>query len=187
MATSWRGLATVLMSGGLDSSACAHFLCKRGAKVHGLFVNHGQAAAQRESVASAAMAKFLSIPLDVCVVSSGQSFGTGEIIGRNAMLIFSALHFTRGRADLLALGVHAGTPYYDCSEAFVASASRLVSEITDGKTSLIAPFITWTKQDVFFYFRDAGLPIDLSYSCEKGTNPICGRCASCLDRAALTC
>jgi 7-cyano-7-deazaguanine synthase len=187
MALDRQGQATVLMSGGLDSSACAHFLAKRGVEVCGLFINHGQAAAQRESIAGAAMAHFLSIPLDVCVISSDHSFGAGELIGRNAMLIFSSLFITCGRSDLLALGVHAGTSYYDCSNAFFASASRLVSEITDGKTSLIAPFLNWTKQDVFSYFRDAGLPVELSYSCEKGTDPICGRCASCRDREALRC
>lgn len=187
MTASLQERATVLMSGGLDSSACAHFLAKRGAQVRGLFINHGQAAAQRESIASAAMADFLSIPLDVCVISSSHSFGAGELIGRNAMLIFSALFLASGGSGLLALGVHAGTPYYDCSENFFALASRLVSEISDGKTSLIAPFLGWTKLDVFFYFRDAGLPFELSYSCEKGTDPACGRCASCLDREALKC
>ena len=111
MASNWQGQATVLMTGGLDSSACAHFLSKRGAEVRGLFINHGQAAVQRETIASAAMADFLSIPLDVRVISSDHSFGAGELIGRNAMLIFSALFFTCGRSDLLAFGVHAGTPY----------------------------------------------------------------------------
>jgi 7-cyano-7-deazaguanine synthase len=187
MASSLRGQATVLMSGGLDSSACAHFLANHGVRVSGLFINHGQAAAQRESIASAAMADFLSIPLDVCMLSSDRSFGAGELIGRNAMLIFSALFLTRGNSDLLALGVHAGTPYYDCSDAFFALTSRLVGEVTDGKTSLIAPFLSWTKQDVFSYFCNAGLPIELSYSCEKGSDPVCGCCASCLDREALKC
>jgi 7-cyano-7-deazaguanine synthase len=187
LASYWQGQATVLMSGGLDSSACAHFITGRGTEVRGLFIDYGQAAARLESNASAAMADFLSIPLDVCVISSNHSFGAGELIGRNAMLIFSALFFTRGRSDLLAIGIHAGTAYYDCSDPFFASASRLVSEITDGKTSLIAPFLDWTKHDVFSYFCDAGLPLELSYSCQKGTDPVCGRCASCLDREAMRC
>jgi 7-cyano-7-deazaguanine synthase len=175
------------MSGGLDSLACAHFLNNHGVRVHGLFIDYGQAAAQREAAASAALANFLSIPLDRCTVSSECSFGAGELVGRNAMLIFSAVFLTRAESNLLALGVHAGTSYYDCSPAFFDVATRLVGEITDGKTSLIAPFLGWTKQDIFRYSRDAGLPIALSYSCENGTEPVCGRCASCLDREALKC
>lgn len=187
MAGSLKGQATVLMSGGLDSTACAHFLIRNGVRVRGLFIGHGQAAAQRETVASRAIAEFLSIPLDVRQLSGGTSFGAGEIIGRNAMLIFSALFTTQGHSNLLALGVHAGTPYFDCSEAFFSLAARLVHEITDGKTSLVTPFLSWTKQDVFAYFCKAGLPFDLTYSCELGSYPTCGRCASCLDREALKC
>ena len=37
--------ATVLMSGGIDSAACAAFLAAQGIKVSALFVDHGQAAA----------------------------------------------------------------------------------------------------------------------------------------------
>ncbi|WP_369126933.1 7-cyano-7-deazaguanine synthase [Roseibium algicola] len=175
------------MSGGLDSSACAHFLSKQGVQVRGLFINYGQAALQAETAASRAMADFLSIPIDVCEVSNGQLFGAGELIGRNAMLIFSALFLSRGCSDLLALGLHAGTPYYDCSDRFINSASHLVSEITDNRTVLATPFLTWTKQEVVSYFCEAGLPTELSYSCELGLSPVCGRCASCLDREALLC
>jgi 7-cyano-7-deazaguanine synthase len=140
-----------------------------------------------EAAACRALSDRLSLPLQQLIVSGFGAFGTGELTGRNAMLIFSALFFTRGKSDLLAIGIHAGTPYFDCSEAFVASAARLVSECTDGCTSLVAPFISWSKKEVFDYFVTAQLPIELTYSCEAGTDPVCGVCASCRDRAALGC
>jgi len=177
--------ATVLMSGGIDSTACIHFLQQRGERPHGLFINHGQAAASQEARAIAALASRLNIDVDTFQLSGTTQFGTGELVGRNAMLIFNALFLTQGCGGLLAVGIHAGTPYFDCSEAFISQVKRLVSEHTDGRVALIAPFIKWSKRDVFEYFRRESLPLELTYSCEAGTDPPCGRCASCWDRLAL--
>ena len=187
MASRQRTQATILLSGGLDSIACAHFLQQRGMWVRGLFIDHGQAAARREVAASTALAAHLAIPLEACTLSNSHPLGAGELLGRNAMLIFNALFLTQGKSELLALGLHAGVPYFDCSKTFVTSAGNLVGELTDGRVSLVAPFIAWTKKDVFDYFLTAGLPLALTYSCESGTEPGCGTCASCRDRKALGC
>lgn len=173
------------MSGGVDSTACIHFLQRNGERPRGIFIDHGQAAARREAQAIAALARQLGIEVDTFRLSGVPSLGAGELIGRNAMLIFSALFLTRGRPGLLAIGLHAGTPYFDCSAAFLSQTARLVSENTDGCVSLIAPFIEWSKKDVFDYFKREHLPIHLTYSCEAGTDPVCGHCASCRDRLAL--
>ena len=53
--------ATVLISGGIQLAACAHFLCSRGMLVDGLFIDHGQAAAEREARAVSALADHLGI------------------------------------------------------------------------------------------------------------------------------
>lgn len=187
MTTQHDTQATVLLSGGVDSIACAHFLQQRGFPVHGLFIDHGQAAARREAAASAALAERLAIPIEGCTLSHPHRLGVGELLGRNAMLIFNALFLTKGAPALLALGLHAGVPYFDCSDVFVASAGRLVTELTDGRVSLVAPFITWSKRNVFDYFMTTGLPLALTYSCESGTDPVCGCCASCRDRRDLGC
>ncbi|QKC82555.1 7-cyano-7-deazaguanine synthase [Mesorhizobium sp. NZP2077] len=179
--------ATVLLSGGLDSSACAYFLQTNGFEVSGLFIDHGQAAASREAAASAAIAARLSIQLMSHRVSNGGRLGAGELIGRNAMLIFNALFLTRGQEDIIAIGAHAGVTYFDCTERFIFQTRTLVEEITDGKVSVAAPFISWTKRDVFDFYLSSGLPIELTYSCETGSDPVCGICASCLDRKKLGC
>jgi 7-cyano-7-deazaguanine synthase len=180
-------LATVLMSGGIDSAACAHHLCSQGFSVDGLFIDHGQAAAERETKAVSAIADHLGITLRKAGLSGSRPSGPGELLGRNAFLICTALFLNGGQSHLLGLGLHAGTPYYDCSEAFVAAIAKLVAEQTDGRVSVVAPFLTWTKKDVYDYFISAGLPIEVTYSCEAGTEPTCGRCASCRDRKALGC
>lgn len=180
-------IATVLMSGGIDSAACAHQMRAQGLQVEAIYINHGQAAALHESKAVSAITRHLEIPVKKISVRGLNKSGAGELVGRNAFLIFTALFSIRGRSGLLGLGLHAGTPYYDCSEAFVTQAGTLVSEHTDGKVSVIAPFITWTKKEVYDYFTSNKLPIELTYSCEAGTKPVCGACASCRDRKALGC
>ena len=180
-------LATVLMSGGIDSAACAHHLHNAGFAVEGLFINYGQAAARLEEKAVSAIATYLGIKLRKVSLDGGGRYGSGELVGRNAFLIFTALFVTAGRPGLLGVGIHAGTPYYDCSEGFLATLGKLVAEHTDGRVGLLAPFATWTKKDVYDFFVSGPLPIALTYSCEAGTEPPCGSCASCRDREALRC
>ncbi len=140
--------ATIMMSGGIDSAACAHFLRQQGFGVDALFLDYGQAAAKLEAKAVMALSRHLGISIQRFNLSGSGPFGTGELVGRNALLVFAALFLTRGRSGLLALGLHGGTPYYDCSGPFLASIAHLVSEHTNGCVSVIAPFIAWTKKEV---------------------------------------
>lgn len=179
--------ATVLMSGGIDSTACADFLTKRGNRVQGVLIDYGQAAAKLERRAAETLAERMQIPLTVYKLSGGVSFGAGELVGRNAFLIFAGLFLSGQKSGLLAIGVHAGTPYYDCSPAFMESMSRLVAEHTDGQTKLVAPFLNWNKAEIFQYFNSSNLAVEYTYSCEAGTDPPCGVCASCRDRRVLGC
>lgn len=181
-----RGQATVLLSGGIDSAACAHLLKKDGYSVGGLFVDFGQASAQREKRAAIAVSEWLSIPMRVLEIAQDQRFGAGEIPGRNAFLVFSALAVCRCHDGLLAIGIHAGTGYFDCSPSFIERVMPLVEECTNGRASVVAPFLHWTKDEVYSYFLSAELPLNRTYSCEAGDEP-CGVCASCRDRKRLEC
>jgi 7-cyano-7-deazaguanine synthase len=179
--------ATVLMSGGIDSAACAAFLAAQGMEASALFVDHGQAAAAHERTAVNSLAATLGIEVQHLAFIGAPPFGSGELVGRNAFLIFAALFATRAQSSFIALGLHAGTPYYDCSPAFVETINRAVAEHTDSTVQVVAPFIEWTKRDVYDYFVKTGLPVSQTYSCEKGMHPTCGVCASCQDRKALQC
>lgn len=179
--------AIVLLSGGIDSAACAAFLAAQGMRVTAVFVDHGQAAAKLESAAVSAIAVELSIEVQRLAFCGADHFGAGEVTGRNGFLVFAALLAAHAHSGVIALGLHAGTPYYDCSPAFLEIINRIVAEYTDNRVQVIAPFIDWTKQDVFDYFVMSGLDIGRTYSCERGESPTCGYCASCLDRKALGC
>jgi 7-cyano-7-deazaguanine synthase len=175
------------MSGGIDSAACAAFLMEQGLEVSAVFVDYGQAAADFERVSVRSLATALEIEVQEFALTGAAPFGSGELVGRNAFLVFSALFATRARSSRIAIGLHAGTPYYDCSPAFIETINRAVGEHTDNVVQVVAPFIEWTKRDVYNYFVQAGLPIALTYSCESGGMPTCGKCASCQDRKALQC
>lgn len=177
--------STVLLSGGIDSSACLQFLLDRHHEVSALFIDYGQAAAKRERLAAGAIAKHFDLHLLALGVTGGRSFSHGELPGRNAFLITTALFFGVPQQNFIVIGIHAGTPYYDCSLAFIDRMGTVVAEHTNGACALLAPFKEWTKSEIAEYAVACRLPHDKTYSCEAGTIPVCGRCLSCLDRKAL--
>jgi 7-cyano-7-deazaguanine synthase len=178
---------TVLFSGGIDSTSCIRFFKDRGHEVRAIFIDFGQAAAKCERRAIEALRDQLETPVTVVKVASELSFGSGELVGRNAFLIFAAILVGGCRNGLLAIGVHAGTPYYDCSPTFIERINLLVEESTNGRLSVVAPFVHWQKDDVYSFFLSLNVPLSQTYSCEAGTNPPCGKCASCRDRVRLEC
>jgi 7-cyano-7-deazaguanine synthase len=179
--------ATVLLSGGIDSAATAEFLRSSGLVVRGLFVDYGQASLDMERGAVRRLTDSVGIPVDEIRVSSLSSQGVGELAGRNAFLIFSAVLLGGCNSGAIAIGIHSGTPYYDCSPDFAERIDALVQECSAGKLFVLAPFVHWSKDDVYSYFLSRNLPLDETYSCEAGTAPPCGLCTSCLDRKRLEC
>jgi len=179
--------ALVLLSGGMDSAACCHHLISVGWSVRGLFIAYGQAAVEQERNAAQLIASYFGIPLAQMAVTGGGPFSVGEVLGRNASLIFMALTHGNIKCGGIAIGIHAGTPYYDCSPAFAGAMDLLVAEHTDARVRLLTPLLYWSKQDVFEYANMRGIPVEHTYSCEAGTDPVCGQCNSCRDRAALRC
>lgn len=177
--------ATILMSGGLDSSACAHYYKQRGYDVRGVHVSYGQPAEAAERRAMEQVCKFFGIRFSAFCATGSEKYGTGELFGRNLFLISCAMCLGKFDAGILAMGIHAGTPYYDCSPAFFELMSRVVAEHTDGRLQLAAPFLLWDKGEIVRYVRETDIPVQLTYSCEAGTPQPCGKCLSCLDRVAL--
>jgi 7-cyano-7-deazaguanine synthase len=130
----------VLLSGGIDSFACAHFLRSNEFEVSTVFIDFGQGAAEQEHAATARISKLLDVERRVVRIhlEAGGVFGAGEIPARNLVLLTAATMFTAG-PRVIALGIHAGTQYFDCSAAFVAEIDRLLSECTNGAVSVVAP------------------------------------------------
>lgn len=176
----------VLLSGGLDSAACAA-ATKEQARTSCMFVDYGQRAAKWEENAADQICRALSMPLTAVTVSAHINFGVGEIVGRNAFLVLTALMFSSIQIGEIVIGIHSGTPYYDCTPAFLASINRIAGEYTDGKVRVVAPFLRHSKLQIVEYLRQTVIRTEMTYSCEAGTETPCGRCLSCLDRKAIGC
>ena len=177
--------ALILLSGGIDSSCCVAFYRRLGYEVSGVFVDYGQPVNRKEELSAKAIAEHYGIPVDIIRCSGPSADFHGEISGRNAFLVFAALLYIPKFTGLLTLGIHAGTEYYDCTEHFMNGLNTIVSGYRDGGVSLAAPFVSWTKREVYNFCIEHRLPVQLTWSCEVGPSSPCGRCLSCRDREHL--
>jgi len=177
--------ALVLFSGGIDSTACLYYYLSEKFNVECIFVDYGQKSKKYELDSARKIAEYYNVPLKELRFCNSKNFHSGEIIGRNSFLIISTIMNVDNYCGILAMGLHEGTPYYDCSELFVNTMNNLLKGYLNGKILLDTPFIKWNKSMIVDYCIDKGIPLDLTYSCENGTNPPCGTCLSCLDRKEL--
>lgn len=175
----------ILVSGGVDSAACIDFYQNQGFTVSGLHITYGQPAAQHEAAAATAIAAHYRMPLALVQLVGSRPKTDGEILGRNAFLLFTALMEIKALSAIIALGIHAGTPYYDCSPNFLTVSQSIVDGQCDGRIRIVAPFLEWTKKEIWDYCIAHRVPIDLTYSCERGLDHPCGICLSCRDMEAL--
>ncbi len=175
----------VLLSGGVDSSACLAFLQNQSIRVSCLFINYGHSAAKQEYSAASAVANFYKVPLRQVAVSGFQQWGVGFVPGRNAFLLHTALMAATFKKGIVAIGIHSGTAYLDCSDYFLRQMQSSFDVYTNGRISISAPFLHWTKREIWEYCLQVGVPFELTYSCEAGHEHACGRCLSCVDRGLL--
>ena len=146
------------------------------------FADYGQPAAAQEEVAVKRIVQHFNVSLSILRWSAPAQVSTGEIIGRNALLLFGALTQIGTRPGILVTGVHAGTAYFDCSPDFLNLLQPIIDGYSDGRVRVAAPFIGWSKSQILDFARSAHVPLHLTYSCEKGGSAPCGECLSCRDR-----
>ena len=86
------------------------------------------------------------------------------------------------------LGAHAddaaGNAYADCSEAFTDAIGKAIHIGTYEKVNLKAPLVNWNKAQVVKKGLELGVPYELTWSCYNGGDRPCGKCGTCIDRAA---
>lgn len=172
----------VLLSGGIDSTALVNLYLSQGAPVSGFHVDYGQPVAERELLSANSVAAHYGIPLEVARIQPAPNMRDYEFLCRNALLVLAACASLPNGTSRVAIGIHAGTPYYDCSPGFVQDVQRIVDGYYGGLVTVEAPFVEWTKPEVFEYCRTFGVPVHLTYSCERNGDHPCGQCPSCLDR-----
>ena len=174
----------VLLSGGVDSTACVALYLEMGRPPCGLFVDYGQRARREEAVAAEAVAHHYGISLRTAEWRGPEPKSVGLIPARNIFLIAVAAMERPASVRAIALGLHAGTPFADSSEAFVNAVAESLRCGGQADFSLATPFIAWPKSDVYAYAKRQRVPFALTYSCERDDGP-CGLCLSCGDRRTL--
>lgn len=180
-----RSRALVLLSGGLDSTACVHFYLSQGFAVESVFLNYGQIAAAKERLSAATVAAHYGAKHRELEIAGASSKRPGVIQGRNALLLLCALAEWESVKGLVVVGIHGGTHYHDSSPCFVKAMQVVFDLYSQGQVRVAAPFLRWSKRDIWEYCRKDGVPTEMTYSCQQGGDRPCGQCESCLDRKEL--
>ncbi|HEY5708129.1 MAG TPA: 7-cyano-7-deazaguanine synthase [Solirubrobacterales bacterium] len=171
----------ILLSGGIDSACLLAECDAKSLDPAALFVDYGQAVADKERSCSESLAAHFDIHWSA-IELTGLVIPKGEILGRNALLAHLALTYLgHQNASCIYLGIHAGTPYRDCTPGFIEETQRSLDFQSGGAIRLVAPYLTWPKQLIIEHAEELGVPIELTHSCERSARP-CGKCPSCLDR-----
>ena len=176
----------VLLSGGIDSACCLDFYQQLERPVIAMHVSYGQPAQSEEVLSAERIANYYRVPLLVASWQTERKKTIGEVAGRNAFLIAAAVLEAEPSVRTIALGIHSGTSYIDCSKNFFDTATRLIQMYAPPLRSLGTPFIEWHKGDLFAYAATRKVPIELTYSCELGGPEPCGKCTSCEDIQVVT-
>ncbi|GAB6077785.1 7-cyano-7-deazaguanine synthase QueC [Hydrogenobaculum acidophilum] len=89
----------------------------------------------------------------------------------------------------IGIAVHAvDAPYPDCRPEFISSAEAAINAgssfvvKTKKRIHVYAPFLGFSKKDIAILGKSLGVPFDKTYSCYEGTEPPCGKCATCIQR-----
>jgi 7-cyano-7-deazaguanine synthase len=179
------GEGLILLSGGIDSTACLVFYRNLLESVSALFIDYGQSAANNERASAITVCEHYKTPLRIINVAGLGPWPSGYINGRNAFLLHSALMASEFDKGIIAIGVHSSTSYSDCSEYFIGQMQASFDIYTDGRVRINAPFINWSKGEIVEYCRMNEVPLELTYSCELGGAEPCHQCASCIDTEVL--
>lgn len=172
----------VLMSGGLDSTALIDFYLRRKADVRGIHFQYGQPNGQSEAKAAKEVAEYYKVEEQMIELQFPLMKRKDEVVCRNAMFVIAA-GCLRPPPIRLALGIHSGPAFYDCSKAFVDDCQRLLDGYFAGTVRVEAPFVSFGKADIAKYCKSNDVPMRLTYSCLRQNYPPCGECSSCQDRA----
>ena len=171
----------VLASGGLDSTALIDFYLRRELKITSIHFQYGQANAKSEKKAFENIKAFYGIEGRIIKLGFSLNKRKDEIIGRNALFVLVA-GFSTG-AKKIALGIHSGTNYYDCSRMFLRDSQKILDGYFAGTVQVEAPFIDLNKKDLLRYCEDFKIPIELTYSCQRQNDRPCGVCPTCRELA----
>ncbi len=104
---------------------------------------------------------------------------------RNGIMLSVAVGMAESRGlRHVMMANHSGDHaiYPDCRDTFVEAFSQAAQAGTYLGVSLVAPYTTLTKADIARRGKALGIDYAETWSCYKGLQRHCGRCATCLER-----
>ena len=72
----------------------------------------------------------------------------------------------------------------DCSVMFNDAMNQAIFEGSGHQLKVEAPFVNMTKAEVVKMGLELNAPYELTWSCYEGRDVPCGKCGTCIDRAA---
>lgn len=126
------------------------------------------------------------------ITENGEGMVTTYVPFRNGLMLASIAAMAMAiypddEVDIY-LGAHAddaaGNAYADCSQAFTDAIGRAITIGTYEKVHLKAPLVNMNKATVVKTGLAIDVPYELTWSCYKGGEKPCGKCGTCIDRAA---
>jgi 7-cyano-7-deazaguanine synthase len=203
-----KGLAVVLLSGGLDSTTLAYYLQRMGYGLSLLSVHYGQRHAKEldaaRKIAGLLGARHKVVDLSVLRELLSASALTGDtavphghyedasmkatvVPNRNAILLAVAFGYAvTEQAVAVGYAAHSGDHaiYPDCRPEFVEAFRAMQAQaVYPPAPELVTPFLTWTKSGIAdCAVRDLDVPVVETWSCYEGGDIHCGQCGTCVER-----
>lgn len=106
---------------------------------------------------------------------------------RNGIMLAAAAGLAESHGlTVLMIANHAGDHalYPDCRLGFIEAMSKAIQEGTYEGIKVKAPYTLLSKADIALRGKRLGLDYSTTYSCYKGGEKHCGRCATCRERRA---
>lgn len=108
---------------------------------------------------------------------------------RNGLFLSAASSIALSRdCEVIYYGAHAddaaGFAYPDCSPVFNNAMNTAIYEGSGHQLRIEAPFVNKNKSDIVGIGLKLDVPYELTWSCYEGGDKPCGKCGTCIDRAA---
>ena len=108
---------------------------------------------------------------------------------RNGLFLSTAASIALSKdCSIIYYGAHAdeaaGSAYPDCSPMFNKAMNDAIWQGSGKQLHIEAPFVNKTKADIVKIGLELNVPYQLTWSCYEGQDKPCGKCGTCIDRAA---
>jgi 7-cyano-7-deazaguanine synthase len=105
----------------------------------------------------------------------------------NLLSVATTIALVEG-ADSVWFGAHAedaaAGAFPDCSAGFIGAMAAAIQIGSNDEVVLVTPFMNWFKWSIVMEGIKLNVPFDLTWTCYKGDEKACGKCAACKGRLA---